>query len=67
MVRARGTRDGGQSCAGSDHFEMSNTLRPGVDLVCVWWITREFSSTGDARETGGWLMSKMRMILKGCP
>jgi hypothetical protein len=33
----------------------------------VWWITREFSSTGGAREPGGWLMSKMKMILKGFP
>jgi hypothetical protein len=33
----------------------------------VWWITREFSSTEDARESGEWLMSKMKMILKGCP
>jgi hypothetical protein len=31
----------------------------------VWWITREFSSTGDVGELGGWLMSEM--ILKGCP
>jgi hypothetical protein len=34
MVRARGTRDGGQSCAGSGCFEMRNTLCPGVDLLC---------------------------------
>jgi hypothetical protein len=34
MVRARGTRDGGQSCVGSGRFEMCNTLRPTVDLLC---------------------------------
>jgi hypothetical protein len=34
MVHARGTRDGGQSCAGSGRFEMRNTLRPRVDLLC---------------------------------
>jgi hypothetical protein len=34
MIRARGTRDGGQSCTGSGRFEMHNTLRPGVDLMC---------------------------------
>jgi hypothetical protein len=31
----------------------------------MWWVTGEFSSTEDARELGGWLMSKM--FLKGCP
>jgi hypothetical protein len=31
----------------------------------MWWITWEFSSTGDARELGGWLMGEM--FLKGCP
>jgi hypothetical protein len=34
MVRARGTRDGGQSCTGFGRFEMRNTLRCGVDLMC---------------------------------
>jgi hypothetical protein len=34
MVRARGMRDGGQSCAGSGRFEMHNTLCPGGDLMC---------------------------------
>jgi hypothetical protein len=34
MVHARCTRDSGQSCSGSGRFEMRNTLRPGVDLLC---------------------------------
>jgi hypothetical protein len=34
MVRARCTRDSRQSCIGSGRFEMRNTLRPGVDLLC---------------------------------
>jgi hypothetical protein len=34
MIRARGTRDGGQSCIGSSRFEMHNTLRLGVGLMC---------------------------------
>jgi hypothetical protein len=34
MVRARCTRDSRQSCTGSGRFEMRNTLRPGVDLLC---------------------------------
>jgi hypothetical protein len=34
MVRARYTRDNRQSCTGSGRFEMCNTLRPGVDLLC---------------------------------
>jgi hypothetical protein len=27
-------RESGQSCSGSGLFEMHNTLRPGVDLLC---------------------------------
>jgi hypothetical protein len=34
MVRARCTRDSGQSCSGSGRFEMRNTLGLGVDLLC---------------------------------
>jgi hypothetical protein len=34
MVRARCTRDSGQFCTGLDRFEVRNTLRPGVDLLC---------------------------------
>jgi hypothetical protein len=34
MVRARCTRDSGQFCTGSGHFEMRNTLRPGVNTLC---------------------------------
>jgi hypothetical protein len=34
MVRARCTRDSRQFCTGSGRFEMRNTLRPGVDLLC---------------------------------
>jgi hypothetical protein len=33
MVRAKCTRDSGQSCTGLGRFEMRNTLRPGVDLI----------------------------------
>jgi hypothetical protein len=35
MVRARCTRDSGQFYTGSGRFEMRNTLRPGVDTLCV--------------------------------
>jgi hypothetical protein len=35
MVRARCTRDSRQSYTSSGRFEMRNTLRPGVDLLCV--------------------------------
>jgi hypothetical protein len=31
----------------------------------VWWVTRDFSSTRDAREMSRWLRSEM--ILRGCP
>ena len=31
----------------------------------VWWVTREFSSTRDARELSRWLRSEI--ILRGCP
>jgi hypothetical protein len=34
MVRAKCTRDSGQFCTGSGRFEMRNTLRPGVDILC---------------------------------
>jgi hypothetical protein len=34
MVCARCTRDSRKSCTGSGRFEMRNTLRPGVDLLC---------------------------------
>jgi hypothetical protein len=34
MVRASYTRDSRQSCTGLGRFEMRNTLRPGVDLLC---------------------------------
>jgi hypothetical protein len=34
MVRARCTRNNRQSCTGSGRFEMRNTLRPGVGLLC---------------------------------
>jgi hypothetical protein len=34
MVHAGCTRDSRQSCIGSGRFEMCNTLRPGVDLLC---------------------------------
>jgi hypothetical protein len=34
MVRAGCTRDNRQSCIGAGHFEMRNTLRPGVDTLC---------------------------------
>jgi hypothetical protein len=34
MVRAKCTRDSGQLCTGSGHFEMRNTLRPGWDALC---------------------------------
>jgi hypothetical protein len=34
MVRAGCTRDSRQSRTGSGRFEMRNTLRPGVDLLC---------------------------------
>jgi hypothetical protein len=34
MVCAGCTRDSRQSCTGSGRFEMLNTLRPGVDLIC---------------------------------
>jgi hypothetical protein len=34
MVRARYTRENTQFCTGSGLFEMRNTLRPGVDLLC---------------------------------
>jgi hypothetical protein len=34
MVRAGCTRNSRQSCTGSGRFEMRNTLRPGVDLLC---------------------------------
>jgi hypothetical protein len=34
MVRARCTRGSRQSYIGSSRFEMRNTLRPGVDLLC---------------------------------
>jgi hypothetical protein len=33
MVRARCMRDSGQFCIGSGHFEMRNTLRPGVNTL----------------------------------
>jgi hypothetical protein len=33
MVRARCTRDSGQFCTGSGHFEMSNTLCPDVSTL----------------------------------
>jgi hypothetical protein len=33
MVRAECTRDSGQSCIGSGHFEMRNSLCPGVNLI----------------------------------
>jgi hypothetical protein len=33
MVRARCTRDSGQSCTGSGRFEMHNTLRPSVSAL----------------------------------
>jgi hypothetical protein len=58
MVRAGCTRNRRQSCIGSGHFRMRNTLRPGVDLF-VWWVTREFSSMGDARELSRRLRSEM--------
>ena len=35
MVRARCTRDDRQFSTGSAHFEMRNTLLPGVDLYVV--------------------------------
>jgi hypothetical protein len=34
MVHARCTRDSGQFCIGSGHFEIRNTLRPGVNTLC---------------------------------
>jgi hypothetical protein len=34
MVRDGCTRNRRQSCIGSGHFRMRNTLRPGVDLLC---------------------------------
>jgi hypothetical protein len=34
MVHARCTRDSRQSCSGLGRFEMRNTLRPGLDLLC---------------------------------
>jgi hypothetical protein len=34
MVRASCTRNSGQLCTGSGHFEMRNTLRPGVSTLC---------------------------------
>jgi hypothetical protein len=34
MVRVGCTRDTRQSCTGLGRFEMCNTLRPGVDLLC---------------------------------
>ena len=63
MVRARCTRDSGQSCIGSGRFEMHNTLCPGVDLLCGG--LQGSSLVRDARELNGWLMSEM--FLKGCP
>jgi hypothetical protein len=34
MVRASYTRNSGQLCTGSGRFEMRNTLRPGVSILC---------------------------------
>jgi hypothetical protein len=34
MLRAGCTRDSGQFCTGSGRFEMRNTLRPGVSILC---------------------------------
>jgi hypothetical protein len=34
MVRAECTRDSGRFCTGSGRFEMRNTLRPGVEMLC---------------------------------
>jgi hypothetical protein len=64
MVRARCTRNSGQSCTGLGRFEMRNTLRPSVDLF-MWRVTGEFSSTRDAKELSKWLMGEI--FLRGCP
>jgi hypothetical protein len=65
MVRARYKRDNRQSCTGSDRFEMRNTLRPGVDLLCGGLqgssLVREM-----LRELSRWLSSE-DMSLRGCP
>jgi hypothetical protein len=34
MVRVGCTRDSGQFCTGSGRFEMRNTLRPGMSILC---------------------------------
>jgi hypothetical protein len=34
MVRAGCMRSSGQLCTGSGRFEMCNTLRPGVSILC---------------------------------
>jgi hypothetical protein len=52
MVRARCTRDSGQSYAGLGRFEMRNTLPPRVDLLCGG-----LQGSSLVRE----------MFLKGCP
>jgi hypothetical protein len=54
MVRAECTRDSRRFCIGSGHFEMRNTLRPGVDMSCCGLqgdplVSRTF------RELSGWL------------
>jgi hypothetical protein len=58
MVRASCTRDSGQFCTGSGHFEMRNTLRPGVNTLCGGLqggslVSRMF------RELCGWLSSEI--------
>jgi hypothetical protein len=63
MVLARCTRDNRQSCTGSGRFEMRNTLRPSVDLLCGG--LQGSSLVRDAREMSRWLRSEM--ILTGCP
>jgi hypothetical protein len=58
MVRVRCTRDNGQFCIGSGHFEMRNTLRLGVNTLCGG-LQRGFSSIEDVRELSRWLGSEI--------
>jgi hypothetical protein len=50
-------RDNRHSCIGSGRFEMRNTLRPGVDLLCGG--LQGSSLVRDAREMSRWLRSEM--------
>jgi hypothetical protein len=58
MVRARCTRDSGQFCTGSGHFETRNTLRPGVDTL-YGGLQGGSSNIRDVRELSRWLSSEI--------